>query len=503
MRQVFGDQQDATRFMPQAAAFMSFDKAWGAHTGKETDSEKESMAAIKIAEQEIGGATPENIQKVMEKLYRAKVASGGNVTARDMLAIRNLTGSAAWNTMDDNYRYGVLPALFQTQNTQAGVQAMQMFKKFAAGITLAKPSIAAGIDAGLIDPNKVDYDKTGRPMRVQPGGMLHASEFAQNPLKMYEDYIKPYMDKTFGDDAIKRAAFLGQLGGAQSPIRGLSEFDATWHKLDKDAMLPHQVKGDMKSFVDNSLFAQMDAFGVQWKNLMTALGAPAVKDATAALRSINEVVAGWSNWMSKHPVRAQIFTEVATGVSALAIAVGGLGVAAAAAKVALWGLGGTAGVAGAAAGATGLPLLAGSAGALGAAGFGAYFGGDYLKKGFDKGADWLTGTKGDEEKRNRGIEFYLKDLTGEIHKFLNPPGNIAPVPGQYGPQLPNQRQSMSMPPAPSSIVNLNASFNIDARRLAQIVTSQMVSSAVYPTSAGGADSRGTWMGPSYAPTEQG
>ena len=373
MRQVFGDQTDATRFMPQAAAFMSFDKAWGAHTGKETDSEKESMAAIKIAEQEIGGATPENVQKVMEKLYRAKVASGGNVSARDMLAIRNLTGSAAWNVMSDDYKYGVLPALFQTQGTQAGVQAMQMFKKFAAGITLAKPSIAAGIDAGLIDPDKVDYDKTGRPMRVQPGGMLHASEFAENPLKMYENYIKPYLDKTFGDDAIKRAAFLGQLGGAQSPIRGLSEFDATWRKFDKDAMLPHQVKGDMKSFVDNCLYAQMDAFGVQWKNLMTALGAPAVKDATAALRSINEAIAGWVNWTSKHPVRAQIFTEVATGVSALAIAVGGLGVAAAAAKVALWGLGGTAGVAGAAAGATGLPLLAGSAGALGAAGLGGIF----------------------------------------------------------------------------------------------------------------------------------
>jgi hypothetical protein len=261
MRQVFGDQADATKYMGPAVAFMSFDKAWGAGGGKGSDPEKETMAAIKIAEQEAGGATPENVQRVMEKLYRAKVASGGNVTAQNMLAVRNLTGSAAWNVMDDDYKYGVLPALFQTQGQGAGVQAMQMFKKFAAGITLSKPSIAAGVDAGLIDPKMVEYDKTGRPMRVQPGGMLHASEFAQNPLKMYEDYIKPYLDKTFGDDAIKRAAFLGQLGGAQSPIRGLSEFDATWHKLDKDAMLPHQVKGDMKGFVDNSLYAQMDARG--------------------------------------------------------------------------------------------------------------------------------------------------------------------------------------------------------------------------------------------------
>jgi hypothetical protein len=65
--------------------------------------------------------------------------------------------------------------------------------------------------------------------------MLHASEFAQNPLTMYENYIKPYLDKTFGDDAIKRAAFLGQLGGAQRQIgpvlKGAAARD---HNVDAD-----------------------------------------------------------------------------------------------------------------------------------------------------------------------------------------------------------------------------------------------------------------------------
>jgi hypothetical protein len=215
---------------------------------------------------------------------------------------------------------------------------------------------------------------------------------------------------------------------------------------------------------------------------MTALGAPAVKQATDALRSINEAIAGWANWTSKHPVKAQIFVDVAAGVSALAIAVGGLGVAAATARVAMWGLGGTPGAV-AAAGSTGLPLLASSAGPLGAAGLGAYFGADYLKKGFDKGADWLTGTKADEEKRNRGIGYYFDNLMEQMHKYNNP--LPAPTPGSPAtgaipqPAAPASPYAM-VPPRKEQPINLNATFNVDGRKLATIVGSELVAVAPIP-----------------------
>jgi hypothetical protein len=82
----------------------------------------------------------------------------------------------------------------------------------------------------------------------------------------------------------------------------------------------------------------------------------------------------------------------------------------------------------------------------------------------------------------------------------------APGTGQQSapPSLPDgEKHSSLVPPARSSVVNLTANINMDARRLAQVVTSQMVASATYPTSASGADGRGQWLGPSAYATEQG
>jgi len=44
---------------------------------------------------------------------------------------------------------------------------------------------------------------------------------------------------------------------------------------------------------------------------------------------------------------------------------------------------------------------------------------------------------------------------------------------------------------------------MDSRKIRQTTMSQVVAAATYPTSASGMDTRGTWAGPSYTPTEQG
>jgi hypothetical protein len=52
-------------------------------------------------------------------------------------------------------------------------------------------------------------------------------------------------------------------------------------------------------------------------------------------------------------------------------------------------------------------------------------------------------------------------------------------------------------------VTIPVNVNLDSRRIAQSTMSHVVANATDPTSAGGADSWGTFMHPSYNPTEQG
>ena len=85
-------------------------------------------------------------------------------------------------------------------------------------------------------------------------------------------------------------------------------------------------------------------------------------------------------------------------------------------------------------------------------------------------------------------------------------GGTAPaVPGTpWNHQLPGPEQHGSLVPPPRQMTfNMPVTVNMDGRRMASTVMNQVVASATYPTSASGMDTRGTWAGPSYNPTEAG
>jgi hypothetical protein len=137
---------------------------------------------------------------------------------------------------------------------------------------------------------------------------------------------------------------------------------------------------------------------------------------------------------------------------------------------------------------------------------------DWLKQKFDAGADAITGVNPEGRNRNKGLGYYANDFANEMRKWWSPattlpnqiPGSAPALPStlmQPTPQL--EKHSSLVPPQAPVSITLNATMNLDGRRMAQIVQSHLVAAATFPTSAAGADSRGTWMGPSWNPTEQG
>lgn len=478
MREIFGSQADANKFIEPGVEFMSFLKAWDAgHKGTRIgdNPEMEYRSAIKIAEQERGGATPENVKRVTDEVLKAKIASGGNVSAAVLLAARNLAGPA-WNLLDEDFKYGVLPALIQTQKQSVGKQLIQGFQKMTAEQMWSKTALGAGIQAGEIDPSKVEYDKVGRPMRLLPGGVVHAKEFAADPLKWFEGRMIPYLDKTFGDDMAKRAGFLGRLGGNQNLIRLFNEFDQQYHKLEKDRQLPGQVKGDWKGFTDNSWDAAVQGFQMQWKNLMTALGAPSVGTATGMLRKIDEALASITQAVAAHPGLAKALVSfgaalaavavVAGSITLLTLALGGLGLApfiAIAAGVAAVGLAFDAFKRGVAA------LPASISAAITAAM-------DAIAALFRNAISRITGSVGGAQSGAAG--------PGTPFNHQLSPAPAVPPPAAPGP------------------VTINNQINIDGKKLASNTMSHAVAAATFPRD-GVADSRSQWMGPSWEPAMQG
>jgi len=98
----------------------------------------------------------------------------------------------------------------------------------------------------------------------------------------------------------------------------------------------------------------------------------------------------------------------------------------------------------------------------------------------------------------------IAGLFNKLRSYLPawmPGSNAPPAPGAPTPQL--EKHSSLVPPQAPIHLTVNLTNQLDGRKIAQSTMSYAVASATYPTSAAGADSRGTWMGPSWSPTEQG
>lgn len=520
LRQVFGTQQHANEFLPQAAGFMAMTKSWSEGHGLQgkVNPERETFAALKSAELSGASTDPAAMQAYLDKFQRALIAGGGNVTAQQILTAQRIAGTA-WNGWSDDFKFGVFPALVQEQGARAGTMAQTSFRKLAASSGWSAQSIGAGVDSGLIDPSKVEYDKTGRPLRLKAGALTHADEYGADPLRMYENAIKPYLDKTFGDDKTKRAAWLTELGGSANVGRQLSVYDTQWSKLEKDRQLPSQVKGDSKDYMDKDWQTQVTAFTVQWKNLMTALGMGSVADATTALKSINQAIAGIVQTVAAHPETASLLVKVAAGLAVLLAVGGGIALFAAACAAI-----GAAPIAAIAAGIVALgvavwalwePIKAlGSGIAEQGRKIGAAIGS--MISGFvttiDNGVRAIPGqVAGAISSVFKSIGDMIGNAVGSIRSHLpswlgggtsspppaapaNPYGSLAPM---------SNKQSSLVPPPRNLAVNIPVTVQMDSRRIAQTTMNHVVAAATYPTSASGADSRGTWMGPSWTPTEQG
>lgn len=164
------------------------------------------------------------------------------------------------------------------------------------------------------------------PLRLKPDGLLHGKQFAEDPLVAYGQFLKPYMDKTYGDDLTGRSAFLSWLGGNANIGRDLSIFDTQQSKLEKDRRLYGQAHPERaQSFVDNSWSAQVEGFKNQWTNLMVALGAPSVGTATAAMKSFNEGMGRVVTTIAGHPDVVRTLVAVSAGLGGLAVVAGGIG----------------------------------------------------------------------------------------------------------------------------------------------------------------------------------
>ena len=223
--------------------------------------------------------------------------------------------------LSDKFLYSYGPELAQEfKGSTAGTSLASLFKQISGGQMTTRGARLLD-DLGMIERDKVDYDKHGRIVRTKPGAVTGSQEFASDP-NIWAERLLGAMTKK-GLNTASQGEYLAQIFGnrnAEQMIRTLM-YQST--RLDRGAAGIAQTMnvGDAaKQLMEKDYDTAMNSFHAAWTNMLTALGGPLVSTATSAL---NTMSGAFNSLTSANPA---VITGVAQGLTTLGVALAGGGI---------------------------------------------------------------------------------------------------------------------------------------------------------------------------------
>ena len=328
-RGIFGSQDAATSEVDPFLNALSFLKAFQGNekgAGSYGALMSEFDAALKSAEI-AGKITPAEATKHVDELVAMKVAFGDQLKIGQYLTAQR-TGGVAMRNTDDSFRYGMFPALVQENGQNAGTMLMTAFSKIVAGVRNSTDALQEMNRIGLLDKDQLKYDKAGRVIGLKDADAMAGSrDAAMNFGSWVMTTLKPKLDAVTHGDPIREAQEISKMFPDRNAAKAITEILQQYTKLQKDSALILEAykkiqNGGAQNYVNNSLDGQKQAFGSQLENLLALLGQPLVPKATAALRSINDVMSGLSGWAAINPAKMK---AIAVSLTEIGLALVGFG----------------------------------------------------------------------------------------------------------------------------------------------------------------------------------
>jgi len=449
-------------------------------------------------------------QKLADALAKNIIGSGGKLDAGIYQTMAKRAG-VAWAKADPDFLAGPASVVAaDLGGDTAGTALMTLYQTIAGATTLSKQQADVLLKTGMLKEGFYSTDKGGR-INVQPGGILGSEVGMHNPYKWMTDTLKPHMDAIYGKDTTEEEMALAKFGRNRNTTRILTMFSDPGFKeqIDKDLAQwkkSHSIDQSYSDFTTRNPLGVQKAFWAQLESFKQAVGAPMVQTVVPFIKDLTGAISSLGAAANAHP---QLAASLATATGG---AMGG----------AL--MGGTVG------------MLAGPAGAAIGAALGAVVGGltglaimnwDAIKSGLGYVKDAVLGIPPaiDNFMNNLGhmivngvmaipdvvssaISATFKAIADMISNAISHiPGASFFGFGGQGPVAPKmdnpppiEKHSSLVPPPRHLAVNIPVTVQMDGRKMAQTTMNHVVAAATFPTSASGADSWGTWMGPSHNPT---
>ena len=178
--------QDAMRHMNTLAGAAVVLKAQGGKNGGDTARELYDMVKSAEFRNAIGD---KQFDAAINGMVKADVATGGIVTPQAFLQMSQMAKGALPGLSDD-FLYKIMPELAQEFRGQAaGTALASLYQQLISGQMRTK-GINLLADLGMVNTDKVQYDKIGRIKAANPGFFTDADTFRTDPMKSIGDIIE-------------------------------------------------------------------------------------------------------------------------------------------------------------------------------------------------------------------------------------------------------------------------------------------------------------------------
>lgn len=189
----FADVHHAKMVAPMLAKMKFSNEAmFGQEHGAEN--EKKFMDMLKVIELRGGLKNDKEFKNQANIIQQVITATGGRVQSGEWLNAIKTGGVAVKGMSNEALYYKMEPIVQELGGHRFGTSAMSAYQNIYQGRTTVRAARNMA-DFGLLDANKVTYDKVGQVAHINPGGLKGGDLFKQDQFAWMEQILLPALAK--------------------------------------------------------------------------------------------------------------------------------------------------------------------------------------------------------------------------------------------------------------------------------------------------------------------
>lgn len=286
----------------------------------------EGYSAIKAAEMltpQRKGMTPEereaSVASRLELINKVMGGSGGKIRPGEILQFAK-TSQAAKFSLSEQGLYHLAPILQEMGGMRTGTSLMSVMQNLANG-RMTHASAQNMLAMGLLDPNKVEYDKIGKVKRVLPGSTVDSDLLREDPVTWVEKHILP---KLHGKNQAQQDQLINSILSNRTAAGLVATIVAQDSRIQKDTKLYQGARniseGDAAQN-DNYLRAEND-YQKAMDTLRQKLAVIILPSLTKGLGSFTGLLEGLNQAIENNPLLSKIGAGGIIGGGVLVAAAG-------------------------------------------------------------------------------------------------------------------------------------------------------------------------------------